>query len=548
MSEHDHMSRLLDVSGLRVSFGGGEEAVRGVSLSVDQGRITALVGESGSGKSATAMSVLGLLPETTAVSGTITFVGRELSALPENRMREIRGGEIGTVFQEPMTALNPALRVGAQIVSALRGGDRDREALRARATELLEAVHIRDPELKLRQFPHELSGGQRQRVMIAMAIANRPRLLIADEPTTALDVTVQAEILQLIRELRDELDMGVLLITHDLGVVADIADRVNVMHEGAIVETGSVRDIFTAPRAPYTKKLLSNSKIGDVRAQVRREERPTPEVSRAPEASASPATREELLSFRGLSVRYPGMRARQEPIIKGIDIDVRVGETLAVVGESGSGKSTLGRALTGLLRPEFDEARLAGKRIERPRDVRGVLTTSFVFQDNASALNPRMTIGDSILAPRRFAGAERSAVSEAAAAALLEHVGLDPGWTGLFPHQLSGGQRQRVGIARAIARRPQLLIADEPTSALDVAVQKRILVLLAQLQEEMGFSCVFITHDLHLVRSFADRVVVLQGGRVQEQGEVSAVLDDPASAYTRKLLASTLEVSVDADG
>lgn len=532
---------LLSLRGLRVTFGGADPAVRGIDLAVAPGEITALVGESGSGKSATAMSILQLLPSSATVSGQIEFDGRDLTNLPETRLRELRGSEIGTVFQEPMTALNPALRIGRQLGAAIRSTEKlGKAALRARCLELLDSVHIRDAEQKLRQYPHELSGGQRQRVMIAMAIANSPKLLIADEPTTALDVTVQAEILRLIKELRDRLGMGVLLITHDLGVVADIADRVCVMRSGEIVERGSVFDIFERPSASYTKELLANSQIGDVRATAKDESAEWAPTTQFIEAQASTT----LLSFSGLSVRYPGMRASQEPIVKSIDLDLRRHETLAIVGESGSGKSTLGRALTGLLPPTFQRAEVAGRKIERPKELLGALTASFVFQDNASALNPRLSIGDSILAPRRFAGAPESELTRDAAGQLLENVGLNSDWVDLFPHQLSGGQRQRVGIARAIARPPELLVADEPTSALDVAVQRRILVLLARLQRELRFSCVFITHDLHLVRSFADRVIVLQNGRVQESGPVSEVLSNPQSQYTRHLLESTLDATV----
>jgi peptide/nickel transport system ATP-binding protein len=378
--------------------------------------------------------------------------------------------------------------------------------------------------------------------MIAMAIANRPKLLIADEPTTALDVTVQAEVLHLIRELRDASGMGVLLITHDLGVVADIADTVNVMNSGEIVERGTVFDIFTKPQQQYTKHLLENSSTQDVRLAAKDESAdwaPSTEAISALEAGP-------LIELRSFSVRYPGMRASQEPIVKSIDVDLDTHETLAVVGESGSGKSTLGRAIAGLLPSTFDSAMMAGRTLDKPKQIRGALTASFVFQDNASALNPRLSIGESILAPRRYAGAPANQLTRTAAGELLEYVDLNPDWADLYPHQLSGGQRQRVGIARAISRPPQLLIADEPTSALDVAVQKRILILLARLQRELRFSCVFITHDLHLVRDFADRVMVLQAGRVQEEGAVEQVLSHPKSAYTQKLLASTLSADVSA--
>lgn len=524
-----------------MSYGGGNDAVRGVNLHVAEGEIAALVGESGSGKSATAMSILRLLPETAKTAGLIDFGNENLLKVSQSRLRTVRGGEIGTVFQEPMTALNPALRIGKQLAGAIRGANKmGQRAMVARCVELLNAVHIRDPELKLRQFPHELSGGQRQRVMIAMAIANNPKLLIADEPTTALDVTVQAEILNLIRELRDEFGMGVLLITHDLGVVADIADSVNVMHRGEVVEYGSVFDILEHPKMEYTKFLLENSSTKDVRVVARAvsaEGIPSNEV-----ISARPST--SVLSFRGFSVRYPGMRSSQEPIVKSIDFELSKHETLAIVGESGSGKSTLGRAIAGLLPSTFESAAVEGEDIQRSKDLLGALTASFVFQDSASSLNPRLSIGDSVLAPRRYSGAPKSELTDDAAAKLLDSVGIDPEWTNLFPHQLSGGQRQRVSIARAIARPPQLLIADEPTSALDVAVQKRILILLARLQRQLQFSCVFITHDLHLVQDFADRVMVMQGGCVQEEGPVDEVLSRPKSEYTRKLLASTLSADL----
>ncbi|WP_171059160.1 MULTISPECIES: ABC transporter ATP-binding protein [unclassified Arthrobacter] len=538
---HNSKSTLLDIQDLRVSFGGEKEAVRGVNLHVAEGEIAALVGESGSGKSATAMSILRLLPETAKTAGSIGFGNENLLKASQSRLLSVRGGEIGTVFQEPMTALNPALRIGRQLAGAIRGADKiGRKAILARCVALLDAVHIRDPKLKLHQFPHELSGGQRQRVMIAMAIANNPKLLIADEPTTALDVTVQAEILNLIRELRDELGMGVLLITHDLGVVADIADSVNVMHRGEIVEYGSVFDVLEQPRMDYTRHLLENSSTENVRVVARLESAegaPSSEVM-----SAAPTT--SVLSFKGLSVRYPGMRSSQESVVKSIDFELSAHETLAIVGESGSGKSTLGRAIAGLLPSTFEHAAVEGEGIARSRDLRGALTASFVFQDSASSLNPRLSIGDSILAPRLYSGAPKAELTDDAAAKLLESVGIDPGWITLFPHQLSGGQRQRVSIARAISRPPQLLIADEPTSALDVAVQKRILILLARLQRELRFSCVFITHDLHLVRDFADRVMVMQGGCVQEEGPVDEVLSRPKSEYTQKLLASTLSTDL----
>lgn len=541
----DAGTKLLEIDDLRVSFDGASEVVRGIDLTVETGQVRALVGESGSGKSASALSVLGLLPEHAHVTGRVSFGGQNLLQLPEAKLRRVRGRDLGMVFQEPMSALNPALRIGRQLAGSMHdAAGLGRARVRQRSRELLDAVHIRDPEQKLRQFPHELSGGQRQRVMIAMAIANGPQLLVADEPTTALDVTVQAEVLRIFRELRDRSGMGILLITHDLGVVADIADRVSVMNAGEIVEEGTVFDIFARPQHPYTRQLLENSSVGDIRALARATEQQPSLRARLGATPGDPPAQssagQPLLEVRGLSARYPTMKRSADPIVRNVSVALRRGETLAIVGESGSGKSTLGRALVGLLPAGFDHAEVHGARVHSWRGLSGALTASLVFQDSGSALNPRLTIGESILAPRRFAGERGETVSPDAAAELLDTVGIDAGWGTLYPHQLSGGQRQRVGIARAISRVPELLIADEPTSALDVSVQKRILILLARLQAELRFGCVFITHDLHLARSFADRVAVMRDGDIVEQGTIAQVLTSPAHEYTRQLLSSTL--------
>ncbi|MDN4649679.1 dipeptide ABC transporter ATP-binding protein, partial [Curtobacterium sp. PsM8] len=535
--------------------GGGraEPVVRDVSFDLTPGRVLALVGESGSGKSVSAMSVLGLLPPQARVEGSARFRGEELVGAPVEELRQVRGAGIGVVFQEPMNSFTPVLSIGTQIAEAVRAHPTalDRAGVSARVDELLRSAGIADPARIRKAFPHELSGGQLQRAMIAMALAGDPVALIADEPTTALDVTVQAGILDLLRNLCRDRGLAVLLITHDMGVVADVADEVLVMRRGDPVEHGPVVDLFARPQAEYTRALLaavpalearptsaSDGASAETRAE-RPDSRPTARAT-SPSASvaddAGRASRPVVARLRDVGVRY---LRRGDPTVSGIDLELHAGETLGLVGESGSGKTTIGRALAGLVpvvegTVDVDGQDLRTARGRRLRDIRK--RVGIVFQDPASSLNPRQSIGWSIAEPLLVH--EPSADRPARVRELLEAVQLDPSWAERFPHQLSGGQRQRVAVARALALRPALLIADEPTSALDVTVQAAVLDLLRDLQDEFGFGCLLVSHDLAVVRQLADRVAVLHHGRIVEHGTTQAVLDDPQEDYTRMLLAA----------
>ncbi|MBF4583466.1 ABC transporter ATP-binding protein [Curtobacterium sp. VKM Ac-2865] len=555
---------ILQVEGLRVAFGDAEPVVRDVSFALTPGRVLALVGESGSGKSVSAMSVLGLLPPQARVSGNVRFRGEELVDASVESLRAVRGAGIGVVFQEPMNSFTPVLSIGTQIAEAVRAhpSGLDRAGVSARIDELLRSAGLDDPARIRRAYPHELSGGQLQRAMIAMALAGDPVALIADEPTTALDVTVQAGILDLLRQLCRERDLAVLLITHDMGVVADVADEVLVMRRGGPVEHGTVADVFAAPQAAYTRALLAAVPSLEARGTSAPPARPTTgpaesrptgqdagragrEVSVGPslgdggsrEAEASRASRPVVARLREVSVRYD---RRGLPTVSGIDLELRAGDTLGLVGESGSGKSTIGRALAGLVpvvagSVEVDGSDLRTARGWRLREIRS--RVGIVFQDPASSLNPRQTIGWSIAEPLLVHGstpAERSTRVRD----LLEAVQVDPTWAERFPHELSGGQRQRVAVARALALRPALVVADEPTSALDVTVQAAVLDLLSALQDDFGFGMLLISHDLAVVRQLADEVVVLHDGLVVERGRTETVLDDPQEDYTRMLLAA----------
>jgi peptide/nickel transport system ATP-binding protein len=520
----------LRIEDLRVTFASGEHTVRavdGVSINVRPGEIVAVVGESGSGKSVTSMSTLGLLPPTADVSGSIRIGGVDVTTLDASGLRAIRGAEVAMVFQEPMTALNPAFTVGWQVVEALRLhiADLSKKQAYDRAAELLEMVGIRDARRRLRQFPHELSGGLRQRVMIAMAIACEPKVLIADEATTALDVTVQAEILDLLRSLRARFGMAMLVITHNMGVVADIADRVVVMYQGKVVEEAAVEDLFARPRADYTKKLLSAVP------------RLAPGSGRPRTASREPAGA-PVLALENLVVEFRGKGGDRVRAVDDVTLAIGPGEVLGLVGESGSGKSTVGRTAIGLIRPTSGTVRLLGAPLTgaRGRDLRLLRRRcAIVFQDPASSLDPRMTVGDCIAEPLVIngIGGRDDRVGE-----LLSGVRLDPSLRSRYPHELSGGQRQRVGIARAIALDPELIIADEPTSALDVSVQAAVLDLFLELQERLGFACLFITHDLAVVGRVSDRVAVMNSGKVVEEGPRDQVLFDPREDYTRRLVSS----------
>ncbi|AIV40666.1 dipeptide ABC transporter ATP-binding protein [Curtobacterium sp. MR_MD2014] len=526
---------LLEVEGLRVAFGDAEPVVRDVSFTLTPGRVLALVGESGSGKSVSAMSVLGLLPPSARVSGSARFRGTELIGASVDELRAVRGAGIGVVFQEPMNSFTPVLAIGTQIAEAVRAHptDLDRAGVSARVDELLRAAGLPDPARIRKAYPHELSGGQLQRAMIAMALAGDPVALFADEPTTALDVTVQAGILDLLRRLGRERDLAVLLITHDMGVVADVADEVLVMRRGDPVEHGAVADVFAHPEADYTRELLA--------AVPALEAHPASAPSAAAGSGAgSRASRPSpaVARLRDVAVRYA---RRGDPTVRGIDLELTAGRTLGLVGESGSGKSTIGRALAGLVpvvdgSVEVDGNDLRTARGKRLRELRS--RVGIVFQDPASSLNPRQTIGWSIAEPLLVHGEGTPASRADRARELLSAVQLDPSWTERFPHQLSGGQRQRVAVARALALRPALVIADEPTSALDVTVQAAVLDLLADLQDEFGFGMLLISHDLAVVRQLADDVVVLHDGRIVERGATSAVLDHPQQDYTRMLLAA----------
>jgi peptide/nickel transport system ATP-binding protein len=520
---------VLEVSDLSVDFQVGGDtvpAVRGVSFSVCRGEVLALVGESGSGKSVSSMSVLKLLAPNARVHGSIRFDGEEISELHGEPLRALRGKRIAMIFQEPMTALNPVYTIGQQIVEAIRSHEDVTEArARERTLELLRLVEIPEPERRIDSYPHQLSGGQRQRAMIAMAVSGSPDVIIADEPTTALDVTVQADILDLLRRLQKDLGAAVLLITHDMGVVADLADRVVVMRSGAVIEEAPVRQIFSAPKADYTAQLLAA----------------VPRPSGRHEVSAT-SHREPLLEVSGLDVIYPGGLGRKPfHAVHGVDLVISRGSVHGLVGESGSGKSTIGRAIAGLVRPAAGTIRIGGidphaaSRADRRRLRR---TYSMVFQDPGSSLNPRLSIGDSVAAPMVINKFGSRTEIRNRVCTLLDSVKVSSSWADRFPHELSGGQRQRVGIARALALDPEFLIADEPTSALDVSVQATVLALLAELQERLGFSCLFISHDLAVIELLSDQVTVLQHGRVVESGPAGNVLRSPTSDYTKRLIAA----------
>lgn len=552
---------ILQVEGLRVAFGDAEPVVRDVSFDLTPGRVLALVGESGSGKSVSAMSVLGLLPPQASVSGSARFRGEELIGAPVETVRAVRGAGIGVVFQEPMNSFTPVLSIGTQIAEAVRAHPTglDRAGVRARVDELLRDAGLADPERIRKAYPHELSGGQLQRAMIAMALAGDPVALFADEPTTALDVTVQAGILDLLRRLGRERSLAVLLITHDMGVVADVADDLLVLRRGDPVEHGTVAEVFAHPTADYTRELLAavpslEARPASAAPLASTDTRPAG-LDSAPSSrdlsadastvsapadvdDASRASRPLVARLRDVAVRYS---RRGGPTVSGIDLDLHAGETVGLVGESGSGKSTIGRALAGLVpvvagSVEVDGSDLRTARGRRLRELRS--RVGIVFQDPASSLNPRQTIGWSIAEPLLVHGTESAADRAERVRELLTAVQLDPTWAERFPHQLSGGQRQRVAVARALALRPALVIADEPTSALDVTVQAAVLDLLAGLQREFGFGMLLISHDLAVVRQLADQVIVLRDGRIVERGSTDAVLDEPQQDYTRMLLAA----------
>ncbi|MEV5527454.1 ABC transporter ATP-binding protein [Streptomyces prunicolor] len=527
------MNNILEIANLGVTFStesGDVPAVRGVSLRVEPGETLALVGESGSGKSTVALAALGLLPGNARASGGVSVGGTDVVGAGEAELARLRGRTASMVFQEPATALDPLTRIGKQIAEVVRNHrDVSRQEAAAEAVELLRRVGIPEPERRASAFPFQLSGGQRQRVVIAMAIANSPGLLVADEPTTALDVTVQAEILDLLRALAADSGTGVLLVTHNMGVVADFADRVAVMLEGEIVETGAVEDVLLRPTHEYTRRLLAavprlavtGSGSGSVVGE---------EVEGAP-----------VVELRDVSVQF-GRGPRAVRALEEVSLTVRAGETVGLVGESGSGKSTAARVALGLVAPESGGVSLFGAdlRKARGRARRALLAgVGVVLQDPVASLDARMSVAECVAEPLRVhrrgmgAGERRERVAE-----VLELVRLPRELARRGPRELSGGQRQRVSLARALVLEPRLLVADEPTSALDVSVQQTVLEVITELQAELGFACLFVSHDLAVVQQFAGRVVVMRDGRVEEQGPTMSTLLHPETEYTRRLIAA----------
>ncbi|MDX3095989.1 ABC transporter ATP-binding protein [Streptomyces sp. ME01-24h] len=511
-------SPLIEVEDLTIDFPTGTGTVRavdGLSFSVAQGGALGIVGESGSGKSATAFTLLGLHRGGGArIGGTVRVAGVDVLGAGEKELRGLRGGLAAMVFQDPLSSLDPYFAIGDQIAEVYRVHHprASRRAARERAVTVLDRVGIADAARRARLRPHEFSGGMRQRALIAMALACEPRLLVADEPTTALDVTVQAQILDLLGELRQETGMGLLLVTHDLGVVAGSVDEVLVMKDGRAVERGPVGTVLGAPRQKYTRDLLAA----------------VPRVGTAKPRGAAPG--EVLLEAVDVRREF-GRRGAKLAAVDGVSLTVRAGETLGVVGESGSGKTTLGRMLVGLLEP-------TGGELRRPGAGSGASGLQMVFQDPVSSLNPRRSIGESIADPLRTAGVLDDAAIVARVRELLGRVGLDPDWYHRYPHEFSGGQRQRVGIARALAPEPRLIVCDEPVSALDVTTQAQVIALLGDLQRELGLALVFIAHDLAVVRQVSDTVAVMRAGRVVEYGPAGQVYEAPEHEYTKGLLAA----------
>ena len=524
---------LLAIDNLSIALPKGADrdfAVEGVSFNVNRNEIVCLVGESGSGKSMTAHAILRLLPEQVYISsGAVNFNGSDIAAVSEAEMRHLRGGEISMIFQEPLSALNPLTRVGQQIAESIITHTRpvpSSAAVDARVQELIGAVGLPDPVALARSYPFQLSGGQRQRIMIAMAMANNPALLLADEPTTALDVTTQKQILALVKKLQTDRGMGVLLITHDFGVVADVADRVVVMRNGRVVEQGTVDEVLRHPKDDYTKSLIAAV------PGSRKLARPDRQIGTEP-----------LLDAFGLSKTFVTsqglfMPPRRRAAVQDISLSLKARETVAIVGESGSGKSTLGRMIMRLIEPDqgsvyFGGENLLAQRGEGLRAMRKKI--QIVFQDPFAALDPRQKVGDAIARGPMAYGTPR-AQAYADAKRLLSRVGLTASAVERYPHEFSGGQRQRICIARAIALKPLVLVADEAVSALDVSVQSQILALFAELREEMNLAMIFITHDLRVAAEIADRIVVMRRGQIVEQGETQAIFENPTDPYTRALL------------
>ncbi|NMM92968.1 dipeptide ABC transporter ATP-binding protein [Bifidobacterium oedipodis] len=546
MSEHSQ-GNLAEIKDLSVSFmtdAGSIKAVEDVNFTIPRKTVVGVVGESGSGKSVTARSIIKLLPETATTSGAVYLSKRDGSdsldvlSLSGEQLRQMRGSEAAMVFQEPNSVLNPVYTIGWQIEEGLRAhGLKDKKELRAKAIDILKKVGIPDAETRVDYYPHQFSGGQKQRIVIAMALVLNPGLILADEPTTALDVTVQAEILDLLRLARDEFDASVLIITHNMGVIADIADQVVVMYRGHVVEQGTVEQVFYNPKDDYTKRLLGAvPRIGqklvvrDVDGNV---------IERKTDWRTQPVA----VEAKGLTITYPGHLMQPDfKAVDGVDFTIHRSEVLGLVGESGSGKSTTGRAIAGLQKVTGGSLNVLGIEMNgvKERDFKPKRADiGFVFQDPGSSFNPLMTIAENVAEPL-IVHKKYGSVAEAKnyVGDLLEMVQLPRAYMNRFPHELSGGQRQRASLARGLALKPSLLIADEPTSALDVSVQAKVLELFKRLQAEIGFACLFITHDLAVVDMLADRIMVMHKGQIVEHGDADQIMQHPANPYTQKLLAS----------
>ncbi|UNK71471.1 ABC transporter ATP-binding protein [Microbacterium sp. H1-D42] len=533
---------ILEVSNLRVDIpteSGTVHAVKDVSFDVAEGEFFGIVGESGSGKSVLVQSVMGLIPNA-RTTGAVRFQGEDLLSLAPDRLRRKRGNEISMIFQDPLSSLHPQYTVGWQIVEQIRAHENvSKRAAKARAIQLLEKVHIADAASRFDAYPHQFSGGMRQRVMIAMSLSLDPALIIADEPTTALDSTVQAQILQLLGEMKEDFGATVLMISHDLSVMASVADRVMVMYRGEQVELGKSADVLTRPQEPYTVSLIESSSF------TQSERQPPVESAAASEPEPAP-----IAQVSDVSLSFTQRRGVKRKVLDGINLEVRRGETLGLVGESGCGKTTLARTIAGLVDPSegtvsFDGTDLSTVKGAAWRRMRQ--RVQVVFQDPFSSLNPKRRVGSIIEDPLRVHGLGNARERQRRVLELLELVGLDPDHYNRFPSQFSGGQRQRIGIARAIALNPDLVILDEPVSALDVTVQAQVLQLLDDLQRDLGLTYLFISHDLAVVRHMCDRIAVMENGRIIELGDAETIYNSPREPFTKRLLAASFLDTVGID-
>ncbi|HET8795940.1 MAG TPA: ABC transporter ATP-binding protein [Arthrobacter sp.] len=570
-SPEEDRTPVLEVTNLSVDYGVDKEwvpAAIDLNYNVRAGEVLAIVGESGSGKSASSMALLGLLPDNSRTTGSVKLNGREILGLSGSKLRQIRGSDVAVIFQEPMTAMNPVYTVGFQIVETLRLHNAiSPDQAKERALKMLELVELPDPEKAFKSYPHQLSGGQRQRAMIAQSLSCDPKLLIADEPTTALDVTVQAEILDLMRNLRNKLDSAIVLITHDMGVVADLSDKIAVMRKGRIVESGPADRIFHNPQHEYTQQLLAavphlgqTAEGGEIdvtaalaaathaelkgvdQEELERRERENQEALEEWQAHATQGQGDPVLELKDVAIEYPKQgRVPAFRAVEGANLSIYPGEVLGLVGESGSGKTTIGRAAVGLLPVAEGSLKVTGQEISHAKRKQLFAlrrNVGMVFQDPSSSLNPRLPLGESIGEPMYLAKVAKGAELQKKIETLLDQVELPRSYRNRYPHELSGGQKQRVGIARALSLEPKLLVADEPTSALDVSVQATVLDLLKNLQQELGFACLFVTHDLAVVDLMSDRICVMRRGRIVEQGTRDQILRNPQDPYTQRLLAA----------